>query len=76
MSEQNSKLSPAPGTPQTSTKAIVSAAWAGGLTFLSGVQVALPEGVTTDEWLGITIATIIAIGGGFGLTWAARNKAL
>jgi hypothetical protein len=73
---QHSTPSATPGTPQTNTKAIVSAAWAGTLTALSGIQIALSEGITADEWLGIGIATIIAVGGGFGLTWGARNKPL
>jgi len=60
----------------TSTKAKFAAATATVLAFLTGLGVALEDGaVTGQEWVTIAIATVTALGGTFGVTYAApANK--
>lgn len=60
----------------TSTKAKVAAVTATVLAFLGSLQVAISDGsVTTAEWITVAIATVGALGGVFGATYAApANK--
>lgn len=77
MSEPNSTQSPAPGTPQTKTKA-VAAGVVGTLSgFLSSLLQAQADNIVTQqEWTGIALSTVIFGAAAFGITWAVPNKPL
>ena len=46
----------------------IKAAYAGVTTFLSGLLVAIAEaGISSQEWITITLATTLAVGGILGL---------
>ena len=75
-----SNLSPAPGTPQTSTKAYVAAAVSLLSIGLGAVLVALQTNapgeppITASEWIVIALAILAAPVLTGGATYAAQNK--
>lgn len=76
-----SNLSPAPGTPQTSTKA-TAAAVAGFLIAFLGSLIASVQGredletLGTIEWLIIIGTAVVTAGGAYGAAYQAKNRAL
>lgn len=75
-----SNLSPAPGTPQTATKAVVAAV----LSFLGAFLVALIAAVSgrtdldtlkADQWVAIVIGAAVTAVATYGGTYQAKNKA-
>lgn len=46
------------------TKAIVAAA----IAALGTLQASLPEGITTNEWIGVVIAGLVGYGAVFGVS--------
>lgn len=49
------------------------AIYAGTVAGLTGLGVALPDGVTAQEWVGIALGIIVAYGGTYGLTNAPKE---
>lgn len=54
-------------------------AWAAGFTgtavaFLTGLQLAVADGVTQSEWVTIALTTVVGGAAAFGITWAVPNK--
>lgn len=45
----------------------LKAIYAGAVAGLTGLGVAMQDGVTAQEWVGIALATLIAYGGVYGL---------
>ncbi|QSJ04778.1 hypothetical protein [Cellulosimicrobium phage DS1] len=77
MSVRNSNLSPAPGTPQTSAKAIAAGVTGGTVAFLSSLIPAASDNVVTgQEWLTVGLATVLGLAAAFGITWNTPNKPL
>lgn len=69
-------LSPAPGTPQTATKAWVAGAIGVALAALWVFQPAVAEGnVDGGTWLNAIIAALVSFGALFGGTYATSNRA-
>lgn len=69
-------LSPAPGTPQTATKAWVAGAIGVALAALWVFQPAVAAGnVDGGTWLNAIIAALVSFGALFGGTYAAKNAA-
>lgn len=75
-----SNLSPAPGTPQTATKAVVAAV----LSFLGAFLVALIAAVggrtdldtlKADQWVAIVVGAAVTAAATYGGTYQAKNKA-
>jgi hypothetical protein len=73
-----SNLSPAPGTPQTATKAVVAAV----LSFLGAFFVALITAVSgrtdldtlkTDQWVAILVGAVLTAGATYGGTYKTKN---
>lgn len=60
--------------PTDSGKAIASGVVATVVTFLSTLQVAIEDGITTGEWVSIALATVIGAAAGFGITYATPAK--
>jgi hypothetical protein len=60
--------------------ATTAKAWAAGATgtavaFLTGLQSAIADnGVTSQEWTTIALATVVGGAAAFGVTWAVPNK--
>ena len=66
--------SPAPGTPQTSTKAVVASVFSGVSTAVA-LWIADTPPVTSKEVVGWIIAGVVASGLAGGATYATKNKA-
>lgn len=75
-----SNLSPAPGTPQTPTKAVIAAV----VSFLGAFIVALSAAVAdrtdldsmkTDEWFVVILGALATACVTGGLTYTVRNQA-
>jgi uncharacterized membrane protein YeaQ/YmgE (transglycosylase-associated protein family) len=74
-----SNLSPAPGTPQTSTKAVVSAVGAFVGTFIFGLWQALADrtdldSMTNTQWLIVVLGALATSFATGGFTYATQNK--
>lgn len=51
----------------------VKAVYAAVVTFLGGLLTAIADGITAEEWIGMSLTTIVVTGGVFGLTNARMN---
>jgi hypothetical protein len=57
-----------------SGKAVAAGATGTAVAFLSALGVAMPGGVTGEEWVAIALATVIGMAAAFGITWATPTK--
>jgi hypothetical protein len=74
-----SNLSPAPGTPQTSTKAVVATVVAFLGTFIFGLWSALKDRtdldtMTTSQWLVVVLGALATAFAAFVGTYSVQNK--
>lgn len=73
--------SPAPGTPQTATKAVWSGVVSFLLAFAGAVFVSIKDRTDLDsmqasDWLAVIVSALVVAGGAGGVTYKARNRPL
>lgn len=76
-----SNLTPAPGTPQTATKAYVSAAVSFLAAFVLSLWATLQDrttldGMTVGQWVLVLLGSLAGAIVSYGATYQAKNRAL